>query len=188
VAADSQEWRELRQLIDRSKIHAVLVRYARGIDRRDALLVRSCFHHDAIEEHGTFSGPAAEFVDFVMPRLSRFQMTTHNLCNMWIETKGPQAVAETYFFALHVFAEDLEDRKPDLLLTGRYIDRFEKRAGEWKISHRQLVCDYVRQLETAETAESALGIARMMQQRAGTDDFVYTRWAEIAEYPTNSNE
>jgi hypothetical protein len=185
---DSRESPELAELIDRSQIHAVLVRYARGIDRRDAVLVRSCFHDDAVEEHGTFSGSAMDFVDFVMPRLRNFQMTSHNLCNIWIETRGPVAVAETYFLALHVFVTDGAAPKPDLFLAGRYVDRFEKRAAGWRIAHRQLVCDYVRESAAGVPADSALGLTRMMQQRPGTDDFVYTRWAELPADPINSNE
>jgi hypothetical protein len=185
---ESRESSELTELIDRSQIQAVLVRYARGIDRRDAGLVASCFHDDAIENHGTFNGPATEFVGFVMARLRSFAMTSHNLCNIWIESRGSVAVAETYFLALHVYATGGGAARPDLFLAGRYVDRFEKRAAGWKIANRQLICDYVRESALGGPMDTSLGLTKMMQQRPGMDDFVYRRWAELAAEPINQTE
>jgi SnoaL-like domain len=55
------EWNEVRARLD---IHDVLARYCRGADRCDAALMQSCFHEDAVDEHGFFNGPAACGVGF----------------------------------------------------------------------------------------------------------------------------
>ena len=48
--------RLLIELVDRHEIHQVLLRYARGLDRLDNALARSCYWDDAIEDHGHFVG------------------------------------------------------------------------------------------------------------------------------------
>jgi len=166
-------------LVARDQIRTVLFQYARGIDRRDDALVRSCYHGDAREEHGTFSGQASEFVDFVMPRLRRFGVTSHCLCNMWIEVNGEVAAAETYFIAFHLLPLADDASPSDLLLAGRYIDRFEKRDGNWKIAHRQLVYDYMRLADPSEAWDGPLGFARMKRPEAAPHDYVYRRWQEV---------
>jgi hypothetical protein len=45
---------ELRGVVDQFAIRDLLLRYARGIDRRDLDLVRSCYHADAVDEHGSY--------------------------------------------------------------------------------------------------------------------------------------
>jgi ketosteroid isomerase-like protein len=170
---------DLCRLLDRDKIRSVLFQYARGIDRRDADAVRDCYHPDAVEQHGTFSGSGHEFVEYVIPGLERFRVTSHNLCNMWIEVRGSMAVAETYFIAFHLLTGESSESASDLVMAGRYIDRFEKRAGVWKIAHRQLVCDYTRLSPSAEAWNSPLGLSRMRRQQRAPQDFVYTRWQEL---------
>jgi len=39
------------------------MRLARGTDRRDAALIRSCYHADAVDDHGAFRGGPAEFAE-----------------------------------------------------------------------------------------------------------------------------
>ena len=53
---------KLRELVDRDEIHRVMVRYARGLDRLDFELVRSCYWDDAIEDHGNYVGQPDDFI------------------------------------------------------------------------------------------------------------------------------
>jgi SnoaL-like domain len=43
---------QLAHLLDESAIRQLLARYSRAIDRRDYELLRSCYHPDAVDEHG----------------------------------------------------------------------------------------------------------------------------------------
>ncbi|HXW08993.1 MAG TPA: nuclear transport factor 2 family protein, partial [Steroidobacteraceae bacterium] len=62
----------LERLLARDGIHEVLARYARGVDRADAELLKSCYHADAIEEHGgTYTGNAHEYVVGAVVRIRR---------------------------------------------------------------------------------------------------------------------
>lgn len=52
----------LHELIDRADIYDCMLRYARGMDRRDRPLLRSAYHDDAIDEHVGFVGPVDDFM------------------------------------------------------------------------------------------------------------------------------
>lgn len=132
----------LRQLLDEREIRRVVLRYCRGIDRMDRELVRSCYHPDASDEHGSFCGNPEEFLAWVWPLLARYTLTMHFVGNLLIETDGDVAAAETYGIAFH----RSDDPSPHLnLMTGfRYLDRFERRAGDWRIAARVAVTEWSR--------------------------------------------
>ena len=159
----------LQQLLDKLEIHEVLMRYCRAIDRCDEELLRSVYHPDATDNHGSFNGTAADFVPWVMDLLRRrFRSTTHAICNELIDlgpavgvgSAGPLPVGspydansdkllagevahvEAYFFAFHRY--DRDGGEYDWTVAGRYIDRFERRSGLWKIAHRLAVTDWDR--------------------------------------------
>ena len=65
-------------IASRDAIRGVLAAYARGIDRADASLLKSCYHADAIEEHGgNFHGNAHDYVDQAMPRVRGMGVMQH---------------------------------------------------------------------------------------------------------------
>lgn len=130
----------LRRLLDRQEISDVIVRLARATDRCDAELMASCFHPDATDDHGDFVGTAADFVPWVMRVLEHVTLTTHTVCNVLVEFDGDTAAAESRFLA---FARSDGARgRTDSVGAGRYLDRLERRAGEWRISHREAVYDW----------------------------------------------
>ena len=59
--------------------------------------------------------------------------TQHLLGNYDITLDGERAAARTYMHASHVTAEGTI-----WVVGGTYIDRFERREGEWKIVERTL--------------------------------------------------
>jgi hypothetical protein len=138
------EARELAWLVDERAIRVVLLRYCRGVDRMDRALVRSCYHDDAIDDHGTFRGTADEYVEWAFRLLSRYRTTMHFVGNMLIEpdeADGDRAFAETYGIAMH--RSDDPDPRRNLRIGFRYIDRFERRAGEWRIAQRVCTTEWV---------------------------------------------
>jgi SnoaL-like protein len=127
----------------RLDIHDVLARFCRGADRCDAALMQSCFHEDAWDEHGVFNGPASEFAAHAAVTLrERFISCKHYMTNEYVEIDGNKATSETYILALMRKRED--GRLVDLTISARYLDRFERRNGKWRIAHRLLVSDTVR--------------------------------------------
>ena len=54
---------DLETLIAKQEITDVVYAYARGIDRLDFELVRSCYHPDAYDDHGAFKGNVDDFIE-----------------------------------------------------------------------------------------------------------------------------
>jgi hypothetical protein len=144
---------ELSRLVAKDQIRDVLYQYCRGIDRCDEALVRSVYHPGASDDHGTFSGTGEAFAAWVVPMLLReFSATMHTLGNILVELDGDAAHVESYFHAYHRVPRPEGDR--DLIVGGRYVDRFERRAGVWKIAARTVVLDW-RRTEPASRAWSS---------------------------------
>lgn len=140
-------------VLDRAEIERQLVRYCRGVDRRDLELVRSTYHPDAFDDHGTYKGDVEGFLAFVAQEVhARFRTTVHKLGQSLIEIEGDVARSESYAICHHVMAEpDPEAARPgalrdlaDWVMGIRYVDRFERRAGEWRIARRELRWEWVR--------------------------------------------
>jgi hypothetical protein len=70
-------------------------------------------------------------------------------------------------------AENAYDTEMDFWVGGRYLDRFQKREGVWKLSHRNGLTDWMRTEPPAtqgfsDTPEELLG-------HRGEKDLVYCR-------------
>jgi len=127
---------KLRELVDRDAIRQVLMRYGRGLDRFDVELVRSCYFDDAIDDHGQFVGGPDDFIEWANQTSMRFESTQHAILNHYCELEGESAWCETYFQFTGVAAEP-----PHLISTGRYIDHFQRRNGEWRIAKRVTIVE-----------------------------------------------
>jgi hypothetical protein len=135
------------QLVSRAEIAEVVIRYVRAIDRMDEVLLRSCFHPDSRHRHGAFEGLSFDFCSRAMEICRQVVATHHQLGPVSIELAGDTAYAETYFTAHHRFGEvPPPGGRPheDRFMGGRYVDRFERRDGVWKIAERTGVNDWLR--------------------------------------------
>jgi hypothetical protein len=128
------------QWLDKLAITELVMKLARGIDRCDAELIRSVFWPDATDDHGLFKGNASAFAEWVIPVLKGMERTSHQICNVLVDVRGARGFSEAYFIAYHRVLRDGAER--DMFAAGRYLDRHEKRAGEWRIAHRQVVYDW----------------------------------------------
>lgn len=168
----------LETLIAKQDIHDCLMRYARGVDRADAALLKSCYHDDAIEEHGsTWSGPAHDYVDGAIPRLRKMGVLAHYVCNVSIELDGEQAYVESYVLTFARFQKDGQDF--DTLTGGRIVDRFERRGGAWKVAHRKMAFDWNHDIASNEgwcLGFFKPGDPKMVLGRKDADDLSYARF------------
>lgn len=129
----------LQALYDRQKIHEVVTRYCRAVDRMDRELLLSCYHPDAIDDHGFFVGGPEAFWDWVQHYNGHAQSShQHIITNHSCELEGDTAHTETYWMFAAMDAEDASLS----LGGGRYIDRLEKRDGQWRIAARKCVGDW----------------------------------------------
>lgn len=137
----------LQALLDKQEIHDVLMRYCRGIDRCDEELLRSVYHPDAWDDHGEFKGPASEFIPHVLKGLRAGSGNFHSVSNVLIELDGDTAYSEAYVTSWHPMTRD--GVRANWIFAGRYVDRFERRDGVWKIAHRTTVLDWQHSMEAA---------------------------------------
>ncbi len=137
----------LCELKSRAEIGEVVLRYCRGIDRCDEAMLRSCFHPDARHRHGAFEGSSADFCTHALAIVAKVEFTHHQLGPVSIDFAGETAFTETYFTSLHRFgAVPPTGGRPheDRFSGGRYVDRFERRDGVWKIAERHGISEWLR--------------------------------------------
>lgn len=136
--------KHVEELSAKEEIRDVLYRYTSYIDRLDAERVKTVYHPDADDVHwGTFIGNAHEFADYITGELRDVQFVTHEVTNPLIRLEGDRAFVESrYTSRVRVAVEDAPPGKwLELVAHGRYLDLFERRAGEWKIAHRRIAQD-----------------------------------------------
>jgi SnoaL-like domain len=142
--ADPRDTARLRELVDKQDITEVVFRFARGLDRCDWDLVLSCFHPRATIELGVFRGLVTDYVPWVSEYLPKLASSTmHTVHNVLVELDGDAATGESYIVGHHRHAT--ADGETDLVAGGRYLDRFERRNGVWKLTARLLVWEWSRE-------------------------------------------
>jgi len=133
---------ELRSLLDKQAIYELVMAYANAADRHDHAKMRALYHEDAIDEHGHFAkGPAHEFIDKLPQIQAPMAILHHNITTVNLKLDGDRAEGEVYLIAMHQ-VKDPAGKLFDVLIGGRYFDKYEKRAGAWKFSHRSIVADW----------------------------------------------
>lgn len=139
-------------LLDERDIREVLLRYCRGVDRCDAALIASCYHEDAVDDHGSWfvDGPdvARLVVEAVKPGSA---VAMHFVGNMQVEVEGDTAFAESYLLAFRTY--DKDGHSYNRTRAARFIDRFERRKGQWRISERVVADDWDRVDEVLQRQE-----------------------------------
>ena len=158
--AASDDATSLQQIAD------LTAAYCRGVDRADEALLRSLFHDDSTVTSGVFDGNGQQFaVEICEVVRAVFDETFHSIVDQRIEIIGDSAIGETCVVAVLTMSDP--ERGPSEMLTGgRYLDRFERRNGVWKIAGRRFVCDWNR------VDSTTAGQARSL----GPDDPVYALW------------
>jgi ketosteroid isomerase-like protein len=144
--------RTVTMLADRQAIHDCLMAYSRGVDRLDAELIRSCYHDDAVDDHGVFIGDPDEFVEWVIPMHSNTHVLhQHAIFNVFVDLDGDVAHTEAYY----MFVGLNRKGSPLAMSGGRYLDRFEKRNGRWAIAARLCIRDWAPLNEVPEPLDQS---------------------------------
>ncbi|MFN9499272.1 MAG: nuclear transport factor 2 family protein [Erythrobacteraceae bacterium] len=135
---------EMGSAEDRFAIIELAALYMRGLDRLDEALVAAQFWPDARCEYGIFSGSPADFAAFCMAALKDHARNHHMLGQHLIDFAAQEeAFGEVYYQAYHRVA-DAAGAARDLVIAGRYVDRYERRGGVWKIAYRSELVDWLR--------------------------------------------
>lgn len=137
---------ELRLLRDRQDILDCITRESRGRDRHDAEMITGCYWEDGADEHGRMVTPGPQYGEKANAgHRAGFSANSHNLTNHTCDIDGDVAHCETYVVGGLLSL----DQKTCKIALGRYIDRLERRGGEWKIKLRRTVIDMVAEGEAS---------------------------------------
>ena len=134
----------LQALIDKQAIIERLYDYARSMDRLDRELGYACFHPEAKADYGAqmFQGTGFSFVDMCMAAHLHFLSHSHQFSNIRIWLDGPDHARSETYGDVTLRRVDEDGGLVDSRNLGRYLDRWEKREGEWRIADRIFVLDF----------------------------------------------
>ena len=160
----------LQALVAKQEIYELCCRYMRGLDRHDSQLMLDQFWQDGWCEYGFFNSSPADFIAFCMQALKEHVANQHMIGNVLIELDGDQAYGEVYFQAYHKVPADTGFE--DMIIAGRYRDRYECRDGVWKFAYRSEIVDWSR---TQTTNDSYFDMAPQCIRGGRQDDPIYRR-------------
>lgn len=124
----------MRDMLDRQAIFDCIKRSSRGNDRFDTELVASSFHPDAVHDNGRRRVHAHGYGEHAnAAHGTLFDANLHNVTMHMCEIDGDVAHAESY--SLGLFLD--KGAETGRIMAGRYIDRLERRGGEWRIALRR---------------------------------------------------
>ncbi len=140
---------QIDRLLDKQAITELLYAYCNASDRHDHEKLRELYHEDAIDDHGAFfKGEAMDFIDKLPDIQGPMKILHHNLTTMNIALDGNYAEGEIYVLAFHQVETD--KGLMDVLIGGRYLDKYEKRNGIWKFAYKAVLADWVKVSEPSE--------------------------------------
>lgn len=131
---------------DRHAVESLLHEYARRVDAGDFDGVGELFAHATFRSEtgeGTATLTGRDEVADTMRSMVRVgddgtPGTKHIVTNITVEVDGDTATASSYFTVLQAAGGELRS-----IVAGRYDDRFERAAGEWRFADRLVRTDLV---------------------------------------------
>jgi hypothetical protein len=135
----------IEALLAKQEIYEVVMRYCRAVDRLDMELLRECYHPDAIDHHTAFEGVRDDYIEWVQGPLGKLAGSQHIIANHLVELDLPNDLAwsEAYCNSYH-WTEPGGDPRLNFAGGSRYVDRFERRDGVWRIGERWSVREWTR--------------------------------------------
>lgn len=130
---------QVRHLLDRMQILDCIQRYCLAVDRHDSAQIASAFHPDAIDEHGPFTGGPDDLARWANElHEGALVAHTHNITTHGCEISGDVAHAQSHC----LYGLRRKDGQSVALGCARYIDRLERREGEWRIALRKTFIEW----------------------------------------------
>ncbi len=181
----------IRVLLDKEAIRECLMRYCRAVDRVSPEDIGAAYHEKSWDYHGvvSMSGPDLAALDWK----AGATMQHHHLGQSLIDLDGDVAFAETYFLCHQrsqggslSFAKAMSDdastsaadasgadREVITLMVGRYVDRFEREHGEWRVRIRKVIIDWASEAPGPVDRSLFDAFSNGHQGQRKPDDIVY---------------
>lgn len=131
---------DVQYLKDRVAILDCISTHSRGCDRHDSDLIDSAYHPDGFDEHGNSVNRGSEYAAWINPvHAAGSERHSHNITTHTCEIDGDEAHCESYVIVCLLNHDGVTAR----LISGRYIDRLERRDGLWRIAVRRSTVELV---------------------------------------------
>jgi hypothetical protein len=131
----------LARMQAKQDILEVLYRYCYAVDRIDPSLLSKVWHPGALAHYGDFfDGPAGECMERVLESHRACEGTSHQVTNAIIDVDGDRATSQCYVTAC------VRAGPADVIVRGRYSDRWSMRGGEWRIDERSYTQDLMEMI------------------------------------------
>jgi ketosteroid isomerase-like protein len=131
----------VRQLVDEYQLRTLVHAYCRAVDRGDAAALRDLYDRDAVDDHGGFStGAADDFFTQLTAARPYLRAMQHHITTTNFVIADDVAEGEIYSIAVHTLAA--KGRDVDVIVGGRYLDKYVKTADGWRIGERTIVTDW----------------------------------------------
>jgi uncharacterized protein (TIGR02246 family) len=145
--------RQVKLMEDREEIRALLIEYARALDKRDFETYGKLFARDG-QWKGSFGVTSTpEGIQASMEKtfgeldLSIYENSFHIVSNDVITVDGDTATA----FSRWTWVVAGADGKPTPRRAGHYVDTLTREDGKWKFRSREAVTDIIAKSDTNDT-------------------------------------
>jgi hypothetical protein len=174
AAAPADRAAAIDRALSKQALHEINTAYCRAADRADDALMRTLWHEDAKVSYGEYSGGFEGFCAYWAGVRDHFERLTHLIGTDYYEITGDRAVGETQVARIEVLPR--KTGTIDRMIGGRFLDRFERRGGVWKLTGRAFVLDWnVNRPTTAQWDKGVFASLTLRGARA-PDDPVYALW------------
>lgn len=164
--------RDVAYLMDRTAIADCVARHARGCDRHDVDLISPAYHRDGVDEHGKVLNIGVEYAEWAnTTHAATSQVHTHNITTHTCEIDGDTAHAESYVIVVLLSL----DGRTAQFISGRYIDRLERRDGQWRIDVRRSTVEVMFLADASVLQSSFFKDTGYLVGTRDRDDLSYAR-------------
>ena len=140
----------LTELAGKQAIRDLIYTYCRAVDRLDVPLGHSIWHEDSYADYGAdyYQGPGRGVIDTICKHHLALLSHSHQVTNILIELDGDHAGSEAYVTGTMRMKKD--EQLLQLGVWARYLDRWERRQGQWGLLRREVVFDHeeIREVTT----------------------------------------
>lgn len=128
----------MTRLLAEADCTRLLHAYGRAVDWQDRAGLIQLFWHDATIDLGFFKGDGEEVTSFLLANAARSLRRFHATSNILLRIDGDIALADSCCIT-HAVGDDGAGGQGWQLFYGRYLDRLERRAGEWRFAERKFL-------------------------------------------------
>lgn len=158
-------------LADEQVIALITQRWALARDSGDWEALATTVHPDATMTATWFHGPFVAFIEACKASFARGGRSTHMLGGTMAKVRGDRAIAQTRM-AIQVRGA-VDGVAVDVVSSGRFYDRFERRSGEWRIAERRCIYEKDRLDPVDPNARVTLDAALLAKYPEGYRHLAY---------------